>query len=48
MRKFLQSTWNLECFEKKNEPHRSNISEVLDSERCAHLNAEQGFFLKTL
>ena len=24
---------------KKNEPHRSSISEVIDSERCAYLNA---------
>ena len=33
---------------KKNEPHRSSISEVIDFERCAYLNASQGFFLKTL
>ena len=35
----LQSTLNFECSEKKNEPHRSSISEVIHSERCAYLNA---------
>ena len=29
---------NFQCSEK-NEPHRSSISEVIDSERCAYLNA---------
>ena len=33
-------------FRNKNEPHSSSISESLDSERCAHLNASEGFFLK--
>ena len=33
--KFLESELNFQCFEKKNEPHRSSISEVIDSERCA-------------
>ena len=37
---FLESTLNFQCSEKKkNEPHRSSISEVIDSERCAYLNA---------
>ena len=36
---FLESELNFQCFEKKNEPHRSSISEVIDSERCACLNA---------
>ena len=36
---FLESTLNFQCSEKNNEPHRSNISEVIDSERCAYLNA---------
>ena len=36
---FLESILNFQCSEKKNEPHRSNISEVIDSERCAYLNA---------
>ena len=31
---------------KKNQPHSSIISEVVDSERCACLNALQGLFLK--
>ena len=35
-------------FWKKYERHTSNISEVLDSGRCAYLNAFQGLFLKTL
>ena len=33
---------------KKNEPHRSSISEVIDSGRCVYLNAKQCLFLKTL
>ena len=40
---FLESTLNFQYFEKKkkkkNEPHRSSISQVIDSERCAYLNA---------
>ena len=35
----LVSTWNFQYSEKKNEPQRSSISEVIDSERCAYLNA---------
>ena len=31
---------------KKNDPHRSYISEVVDWEICACLNAERGLFLK--
>ena len=36
---FLESTLNFQCSEKKNEPHRSSISEFIDSKRCAYLNA---------
>ena len=36
---FLESTLNVEHFEKRHEPHSSNISEVIDFERCANLNA---------
>ena len=44
VQKFLESTWNFQCSEKKkkkkkNEPHSSIISQVIDSERCAYLNA---------
>ena len=35
---FLEYTLNLEYFEK-NEPHSSSISEIIDSERLAYLNA---------
>ena len=35
---FLECTLNLEHF-KKNEPHSSSISEVIDSERRAYFNA---------
>ena len=35
---FLESTLNFEHFEKKDEPHRSSISEVIDPERHAYLN----------
>ena len=30
----------------KNEPHRSSISEVIDSKRCAYLNTNRDFFWK--
>ena len=37
---FLESTLNFQCSKKKkNEPHRSSISEVIDCKRCAYLNA---------
>ena len=36
---FLECTLNFEHFEKKYETHSSSISEVIDSERRAHLNA---------
>ena len=36
---FLESTLNFEHFEKKNEPHSSSISEVIDSQRRVYLNA---------
>ena len=36
---FLECTLNFEHFEKKYEAHSSSISEVIDSERRAHLNA---------
>ena len=45
---FLVSTWNFQCCEKKYEPHRSSISEVIDSEICAYLNASEDFFRKTV
>ena len=35
-------------FWKKNEPHRSSVSEVIVSERCACLNASLVLFLKIL
>ena len=31
---------------RKYEPHKFSLSEVMDSERCADLNVQQGFFLK--
>ena len=36
---FLVSTLNFQCSEKKKPPHKSSISEVIDSERCCYLNA---------
>ena len=36
---FLKLKLNFECFAKKNEPHNSSISEVIESERCACLSA---------
>ena len=44
----MESTLNFEHFEKKPEPHSLSISEVLDSERHAYLNALKVLFLKTL
>ena len=44
----LKSTLNLPWSEKKKKPHRSSISEVIESERCAYLNAWENFFLKTI
>ena len=35
---FLESTLNFENFEK-NVPHSLSITEVIDYERCAYLNA---------
>ena len=43
---FFVSTWNFQCSENKNEPHKSSISEVIDSERCAYSNALEGLFPK--
>ena len=36
---FLEFKLNFQCSEKKNEPHRSSISAVIDSGTCAYLNA---------
>ena len=36
---FLEFTLDFLCSQKKNEPHRSSISGVIDSERCTYLNA---------
>ena len=37
---FVRSKLNLPCSEKKKKNlHRSSISEVIESERCAYLNA---------
>ena len=36
---FFESALNFEHFEKKNEPHSSSISEVIDSQRRVYLNA---------
>ena len=36
---FLVSTANFQCSGKKYELHRSSISEVIDFDRCAYLNA---------
>ena len=35
---FLVSTRSFKCSEKKNEPHRSSISGVIESEVCAYSN----------
>ena len=34
---FLGSKLNLRCSEKKKNPHKLSISEVIETERCAYL-----------
>ena len=36
---FPASTWNLEYFEKENEPQRLFFSEIIDCKKSGHLNA---------
>ena len=36
---FLKSILNLQCSQKKKKPHHSSMSEGIESERCAYLNA---------
>ena len=38
---FLKSTWIFEHFERKDELHHLNISEVVDTEECGFLNARK-------
>ena len=35
----LLFTWNFQCSEKNYEPHRSSISQVIDSKTCTYFNA---------
>ena len=45
---FLESKINFKHLEIWNQPHSFDISEVIDSERLAYLNASKVLFLKTL
>ena len=48
---FRLNVWNqheISNILEKNEPHRSSISEVIESERSVYLNASERLFLKTL
>ena len=36
---FFGTKLNLPCSEKRKNPHRSSILEVIESERCAYLNS---------
>ena len=45
---FLKSTWNFEHFGKKEELHRLNISEVIDTEECIFLNSRKLLLQNTL
>ena len=36
---FPASTWNLEYFEKENEPQTLFFSEIIDCKKSGHLNA---------
>ena len=42
------STQNFEHFQKKDQLHSFNISEVIDSEKCGYLNARKLLFQNTL
>ena len=44
---FLRSSENFVHFEKKDQPHTLNISEVIDSEKCGYLNARKLLFQNT-
>ena len=37
--KLSKKPWTFQFSERKYEPHRTSISAVFDSERCAYLNA---------
>ena len=41
---FLRSTLNSEHFEKRSEPHTLCISEIIDCERRAYVNAKESCF----
>ena len=45
---FLKSTWNFAHFEKKDQLDGSNILELINSEKCASLNAKKVLFQNTL
>ena len=44
---FLESTWNVEHFQKKGESSSSSISEIIDSKRGGYLNALKAFLQKS-
>ena len=44
---FLKSTQNLSNFEKKDQLHSLNISEVIDSGKCGYFNVPKLLFQNT-
>ena len=44
---FFKSTWIFEHFERKDELHSLNISEVIDTEECGFLNSRKLLLQKT-
>ena len=36
---FFESALNFAHLEKKNQPHSSSISELIDTQRCVYINA---------
>ena len=44
---FSKYTWNVAYLEKKDQLDSSNIWEVIDSKKCAYLNAKKPLFQKT-
>ena len=45
---FVESTLNLEYFEKKYQSHSSSIKEIVKCETGSYLNDEKGIFQATL
>ena len=45
---FLESTLNLEYFEKKDQSHSLSITEIINCDTGSYLNVQKAMFLATL